>query len=106
MRTPIYTALQNYRRRHNWRLHMPGHAGCARGLPSGLKSLAAWDFTELPGLDDWHAPWGIIQESEKAAGGSLWGCGGPLVGERFQLWFDGGFNRTIQRAEPGAAAAQ
>lgn len=86
MRTPIYTALQNYRRRHNWRLHMPGHAGCARGLPSGLKSLAAWDFTELPGLDDWHAPWGIIQESEKllaeacGAAGARWLVNGSSSG--------------------------
>lgn len=51
-------------------LHMPGHkrrVDPAPGLP------AAWDFTEVPGADDLHAPEGILADA-MARTAALWGA--------------------------------
>lgn len=62
--TPIYTALQQYAGKDYLRLHMPGHAG--KGIKQEeLRSLAALDLTEIPGLDDLHLPTGVIKESQE-----------------------------------------
>jgi lysine decarboxylase len=43
---------------------MPGH-GQQERLGPNLSPYAQLDFTELPGLDDWHAPEGCIREAEE-----------------------------------------
>jgi len=40
---------------------MPGHIG-GKGMPAPFKEIAAFDVTELQGLDDIHMPRGIIAE--------------------------------------------
>jgi len=52
---PIYDAMLSYAAENNLRLHMPGHAG-GRGLAEPFQTLANLDLTEVPGLDDLHAP--------------------------------------------------
>ena len=64
--------------------HMPGHA--RRDDFEGLGSAARIDFTEIDGLDNLHAPEGILREAmERAA--KVWGAdrafflvGGSTVG--------------------------
>lgn len=65
--TPIYSALKQYTDEEVLRLHMPGHAGVgqAEALPQPWQSLALFDVTEIPGLDDLHLPTGIIKEAER-----------------------------------------
>lgn len=47
------------------RLHMPGHAG-GKGFPvPPLQQVAAFDVTEVPGMDDLHMPEDIIEESRR-----------------------------------------
>ena len=61
-KTPIYSALKAYAGEDFLRLHMPGHAG--KGMEQQeLSAAAAWDVTEIPGLDDLHLPGGIIRQS-------------------------------------------
>lgn len=62
--TPIYSALQQYAIKDYLRLHMPGHIG--KGIKQEeLCRLAAFDLTEIPGLDDLHLPTGVIKESQE-----------------------------------------
>ena len=43
-------------------------AGTGAGLGGGLPNdFRAWDFTELPGLDDLHCPTGVILEAQNLA---------------------------------------
>ncbi len=63
-KTPIYSALKAYAGEDFLRLHMPGHAG--KGMEQQeLSAAAAWDVTEIPGLDDLHLPGGIIRQSQE-----------------------------------------
>jgi arginine/lysine/ornithine decarboxylase len=68
--TPILRALIEMSQQLRVPLHVPGHKQ-GRSLPS---QFAAWlgqapklDLTELPGLDNLHAPAGCIAESERLA---------------------------------------
>jgi len=61
---PIYNAMQQYAAENNLRLHMPGHVG-GRGLPEQFRELARLDLTEVPGLDDLHAPVGAIARARE-----------------------------------------
>ncbi|MEA1960561.1 MAG: aminotransferase class I/II-fold pyridoxal phosphate-dependent enzyme [Bacillota bacterium] len=64
MKTPIYSALQQFIAEDILRLHMPGHAG-GRGINNvALSRIAEMDVTEVPGLDDLHLPEGVIKESK------------------------------------------
>ncbi|WP_157049009.1 aminotransferase class I/II-fold pyridoxal phosphate-dependent enzyme [Syntrophomonas palmitatica] len=63
MNTPLYSALKKYIDERGLRLHMPGHIGGPGFNQSALKVLAEFDVTEIPGLDDLHAPQGIIEEA-------------------------------------------
>lgn len=68
--TPILTALINRVHSLSVPLHVPGHKQ-GRGLPSEFASwlgqAAKLDLTELPGLDNLHAPEGCIAKSEELA---------------------------------------
>jgi len=63
--TPLYNALRAYREHQTLRLHMPGHGGM--GLPGCLEGQApaAFDVTEIPGLDDLHQPQGVIAQAQE-----------------------------------------
>ena len=73
--TPLFSALVEHSRRSRWPFHVPGHKG-GRGIRQDL--LAAWgagvfthDVTELDGLDDLHAPSGVIAEAEALAAAAV-----------------------------------
>ncbi len=60
MDTPICDFAENYAKRNNLRLHMPGHKG--RGAYG-----EAFDITEIDGADSLYEASGIIKESENNA---------------------------------------
>jgi len=69
---PIVSALAAYRRRRRASFHVPGHkAGAAyasdREADAWLGAVGRYDATELPGLDDLHAPAGAIEDAQKLA---------------------------------------
>ncbi|NLJ61423.1 MAG: aminotransferase class I/II-fold pyridoxal phosphate-dependent enzyme [Firmicutes bacterium] len=73
--TPLVNALKEYVDKKRKRLHFPGHKGgmnpvIADGLgltdPLITRCLLG-DVTELPGLDDLHAPQGAIYEAQRLA---------------------------------------
>ena len=47
------------------RFHMPGHKGRSLMGPLGA-ALAPWDITEIAGMDNLHAPDGVILTTEQA----------------------------------------
>jgi len=61
----FYSALAAYAASGRVQLHMPGHKG-GRGfrLPE-LAAVGHLDFTEIPGLDDWHRPDGVLLEAQR-----------------------------------------
>jgi lysine decarboxylase len=61
--TPLYDAVLRHAGANYTAFHMPGHAG-KKVLGAALNPLSALDLTELPGLDDWHAPAGCIAGAE------------------------------------------
>ncbi|NLW91239.1 MAG: aminotransferase class I/II-fold pyridoxal phosphate-dependent enzyme [Syntrophomonadaceae bacterium] len=61
---PIYDAINEYLAENNLRLHMPGHIG-GRSMPSPFSEMASLDLTEVPGLDDFHAPDGAIARARE-----------------------------------------
>lgn len=71
---PLADALERYRRRRQASFHVPGHkAGAAFAAASPahkagwLTAVGAYDATELPGLDDLHAPSGAIAAAQALA---------------------------------------
>ncbi|MDF2556778.1 MAG: arginine decarboxylase [Bacillales bacterium] len=62
---PLVTALNNHRSKKAISFHVPGHKGglLFEGTPDFKKFLEI-DLTELTGLDDLHAPEGVIAEAE------------------------------------------
>ncbi len=69
-KTPIYQALINHAKQRPLSLHVPGHKN-GEIFPEFAKDyfhpLLHMDLTELSGLDDLHAPNGIIAEAEELA---------------------------------------
>lgn len=70
-RTPLFTALTEYAARVRAPLHVPGHK-LGRAAPPEWRdflgpSALAIDLTEAPGLDDLHAPEGVIAEAQELA---------------------------------------
>lgn len=63
---PLVEALYHYGRQNSARFHMPGHKGDIIDKLRGLleNHLYRWDVTEIPGLDDLHAPSGAIKEAQ------------------------------------------
>lgn len=62
---PIYDAMLKYLAENNLRLHMPGHIGGRGFAIPELQMLAALDLTEVPGLDDLHAPEAAIAQARQ-----------------------------------------
>lgn len=65
IKAPLAEAVQAYIAKSAARGHMPGHKGAAAGYLARFGELAAWDMTEVDGLDDLHCPVGVIAESER-----------------------------------------
>lgn len=63
MSTPLYDAVLHYVSDDYARFHMPGHKG--RPL-RGLGDVAAYDLTEVTGLDSLYLANGVIAETEAA----------------------------------------
>jgi len=70
-RLPLFEALKNVARSNFISMHMPGHKRndlLGTQLSRFFHSkVAEFDFTEIPGLDDLHAPGGVIEEAQKLA---------------------------------------
>lgn len=68
--TPLLNALLAHHQKKPFSFHVPGHKN-GRIVPYGGKTMFAsilnYDFTEIPGLDDLHAPEGIIEEAQMLA---------------------------------------
>lgn len=69
---PLLEALEAYHKRRKAGFHVPGHKAGAgfSGAPAGvpwLLGVGGYDATELPGLDDLHAPVGAIAEAQALA---------------------------------------
>lgn len=87
-RAPLFEALQQFVARNPLSFHVPGHKS-GQIFPEGARHLLpnlSIDLTELPGLDDLHAPTGAIAEAEQLAA-NLYGAestsflvGGSTVG--------------------------
>jgi len=70
-RTPLFDALRNYAARVRAPLHIPGHK-MGRAAAADWRSFMgdqalSLDQTEAPGLDDLHAPEGVIAEAQALA---------------------------------------
>lgn len=69
-KAPLWEALRRHVGRGYTGFHFPGHGG-GRGLGRALRAaagaLARYDLTELPGLDDLHAPAGPIAAAQALA---------------------------------------
>ena len=72
MKNELYSRLKEYHQRNTVRMHMPGHKqkGESDPLWQGIHSL---DVTEIRGMDDLHAPEGILKEA-MARAARLWGA--------------------------------
>lgn len=70
MRKPIYDTIIKYSHDSGYPWHMPGHKR-HRSSPESpdIEKLYAMDFTEIPGLDEYHCPEGIIREAQVQAAG-------------------------------------
>ena len=71
---PILDAILVHLQKNPRAYHVPGHK-MGRGIPG---ELGAWlstagrlDLTEIPGLDDLHAPEGAILEAQRLAAGAF-----------------------------------
>ncbi|SFD72454.1 lysine decarboxylase [Lentibacillus persicus] len=66
--TPLYTMLENFTASRPVSFHVPGHKN-GNIIPSqgkeAFKSLLQLDLTELSGLDDLHAPHGVIKDAQE-----------------------------------------
>jgi arginine decarboxylase len=69
-RAPLFEALLHYVNKVKAPLHMPGHK-LGRAAPEAWRELLGpaltLDLTEAPGLDDLHAPEGVIAEAQDLA---------------------------------------
>lgn len=70
-RAPLFEALLSYTERVRAPLHIPGHK-MGRAAPPAWRSFVgeqalSIDLTEAPGLDDLHAPEGVIAEAQALA---------------------------------------
>jgi len=66
MKMPLVSKLAEYVSNQPLPFHMPGHKG-GRHFPSKLPFLPLMDLTEVPGLDNLHAPAGVIREAQQLA---------------------------------------
>ncbi|WP_100011801.1 aminotransferase class I/II-fold pyridoxal phosphate-dependent enzyme [Lentibacillus sediminis] len=67
---PLFEALQQFHQNEPTSFHVPGHKNGSifpKQAENFFASLLQLDLTELPGLDDLHAPSGVIAEAEELA---------------------------------------
>lgn len=65
-RRPVVQMLERFAEGGPVSFHVPGHKnGNLTGLPDAVQGMMSWDVTELPGLDDLHAPDGPIREAQE-----------------------------------------
>ena len=74
---PILKKLISYSEKDGIRFHVPGHKG-GKGLPGYFENLMKenlflWDVTEIPGMDNYHEPLGVIKKSQELLS-SLYGA--------------------------------
>lgn len=70
MKRPLYDALVKFSKSKPISFHVPGHKNGLLFAEAGrtyFEEILKIDFTEITGLDDLHAPEGIIQEAENLA---------------------------------------
>ncbi|WP_085993760.1 aminotransferase class I/II-fold pyridoxal phosphate-dependent enzyme [Oceanobacillus senegalensis] len=68
--TPLYNRLKQFREKNPISFHVPGHKNGEvffNEAREDFENILQLDFTELTGLDDLHAPTGVIQESQELA---------------------------------------
>jgi lysine decarboxylase len=64
---PLVNGLTEYIKRNSISFHMPGHKGGRLLSEAFYANLPKYDLTEVPGLDNLHAPAGIIREAQELA---------------------------------------
>lgn len=68
MDRPIFESVMQYSRDAGYPWHMPGHKrGMGVPVDAAWQDIYAMDFTEIPGLDEYHSPDGIIKEAQLQA---------------------------------------
>ncbi|MFC0559559.1 aminotransferase class I/II-fold pyridoxal phosphate-dependent enzyme [Halalkalibacter alkalisediminis] len=107
MDIPLIKALQKHQKNNPTSLHVPGHKNGQVFHPalSDFSPVLPYDVTELDGLDDLHAPTGIILEAQQAAARlyqtaeTLFLVGGTTVGNLAMMYglFEQGDVVFIQR---------
>lgn len=68
--TPLFDALQQFHHNQPTSFHVPGHKSGSifpKQAEDFFASLLSLDLTEIPGLDDLHAPSGVIAKAEDLA---------------------------------------
>lgn len=69
-RMPLAEHLQAFAKRNPISFHVPGHKHGEVFTPAyhnNFQQMLRWDVTEITGMDDLHAPAGIIAEAESLA---------------------------------------
>ncbi|WP_227939171.1 aminotransferase class I/II-fold pyridoxal phosphate-dependent enzyme [Alkalihalobacillus deserti] len=107
MNIPLIKALQDHQKNKPISLHVPGHKNGRIFHPAlaDFNSVLPYDVTELNGLDDLHAPTGVILQAEQAAAKlyktaeTLFLVGGTTVGNLAMMYglFEPGDVVFIQR---------
>ncbi|UOQ49545.1 aminotransferase class I/II-fold pyridoxal phosphate-dependent enzyme [Gracilibacillus caseinilyticus] len=67
---PLYQAIKSYKVRNNHSFHVPGHKNgnvFVSFAKSDFLEYMQMDLTELDGLDDLHAPDGVIEQAQALA---------------------------------------
>ncbi|MEN6316974.1 MAG: aminotransferase class I/II-fold pyridoxal phosphate-dependent enzyme [Clostridiaceae bacterium] len=65
--TPVYSAIKAYTDTAPLPFHMPGHK-LGKGIPEEfLGEIEKLDLTEIPGMDNLHAPAGAVKEAQELA---------------------------------------
>lgn len=68
MDRPIFDKVMQYSKTAGYPWHMPGHKR-GKGVPVDTvwQDIYFMDFTEIPGLDEYHSPEGIIRDAQLQA---------------------------------------
>jgi len=67
LNAPLYEAVRKYASANPVPFHMPGHK-LGRGFPKDVgREMLSLDVTEIPGMDNLHAPEGVIREAQELA---------------------------------------
>ncbi|MFD1066943.1 aminotransferase class I/II-fold pyridoxal phosphate-dependent enzyme [Oceanobacillus locisalsi] len=69
-RMPLAEHIQAFTKKHPISFHVPGHKHghiFSAAYQEDFQQMLGWDVTEITGMDDLHAPAGIIAEAENLA---------------------------------------